>query len=958
MGVATTSKWPPFASRNATTPRPLDATAACPWPAFAPTAEMRSGSPRGAPSLESVCARTSWAEAGPSVHTRRNRPPGSAAEPRRHRLLPGAARGDEEGAVGAGGFAGLEAHPAHSPRIVGCLALGPRHHHDAIARRDRRRAHHFSLTAEPGEIALRSERRTGSIGLADPERAAAPERDGHARRVGSGLRAPRDFDAFVSFERPELPGGLAAHGRPDDVVLGGAELQGRIEVEGAAAVDGVALLVDVDDERDFALLALDGGHPPDDGRVGLRRRRRRRERREVEVEQRGVVIAGREADGDLVAEGPRFDAGPDDGLGGDDARLARELARAHGGRGGWLGRGGGGVRLREGRDGALRRSDLDTVVAPHGLNDDRDQRGRPRERHAGEEDATSLASRPLLGVGRGGKRRRAPRFLRRREERRREDGRREGAQRQRRAFDVAPRGGPRRRRLGHHDLGAFDGHRPRDVGPQRERQRGRRDLEERHGLLGEGREGRRDGRWKRGHGGRKRGELRLRRRRVGGGRGRDGRELVVRGPRGRCVVRGSRGRRGILVGGLVRARLVGGERDLELDRLELLGQPELGGLGGALLRLLRRGERLRQRRRDRRRTGRTRRRDRKRRRHRAERLRRGVGLRLDDVRGALQMLLDEERAAQLLHVELQRGRRPDLLDSIHGLGVGWRSAPSMRAGEVFFVLVLDTHDRRRSIPFDHARATTACTIAAAPPSLSARVHASIVAPVVRTSSTRRTLRPLTPARGRARKAAATFVARASRSREACCGVSRTRINASGNIGRRSARATGRARSADWLKPRSANRETWSGTWHDHRVAQVFRSRPHLAREQGAERTREIGPSLVLEADERARDRAAVDEHGDGSGIARRVALEGRRTGGAENCDEAHAGVARGAARRRDDGREQVQGSAEGIPERHARPSSAVTARLRAGGPARLRERAADALAQGPRRADHSSAVVA
>ena len=133
--------------------------------------------------------------------------------------------------------------------------------------------------------------------------------------------------------------------------------------------------------------------------------------------------------------------------------------------------------------------------------------------------------------------------------------------------------------------------------------------------------------------------------------------------------------------------------------------------------------------------------------------------------------------------------------------------------------------RRRAIQGRHRRGrlqrgglTTRATVAArtsrTPMAISARAHASSVAPVVLTSSTSTTTAPWSGGmpggvRLRGANAPRTLRWRCAAGRPVCVGVARTRRSAAHTGGPPA--PSRRARSSAWLKPRARRRDAWSGT---------------------------------------------------------------------------------------------------------------------------------------------------
>ena len=132
------------------------------------------------------------------------------------------------------------------------------------------------------------------------------------------------------------------------------------------------------------------------------------------------------------------------------------------------------------------------------------------------------------------------------------------------------------------------------------------------------------------------------------------------------------------------------------------------------------------------------------------------------------------------------------------------------------------------------RARVRTSTAPAPAARSARAAASAVAPVVSTSSTRRSVVPRKQRGKRARYADTTFVLRAAADNPACGGRSFVFLSTRARSGTRASRATARATSSAWLKPRSRLRPRESGTGI---TAEAPWSSPEATHERPARRPR-------------------------------------------------------------------------------------------------------------------------
>ncbi len=169
--------------------------------------------------------------------------------------------------------------------------------------------------------------------------------------------------------------------------------------------------------------------------------------------------------------------------------------------------------------------------------------------------------------------------------------------------------------------------------------------------------------------------------------------------------------------------------------------------------------------------------------------------------------------------------------------------------------------RRHSRGRDTTRAAVTALTSAAPAARTTSAHASSVAPVVLTSSTRTIRSPSSCGRAYQRLSANAFrmfSCRASAGRSVCEGVARVRRRAS-TIGTPSRAASSRA----WLKPRCRRRLRWSGTGTTMSALREqiggadAQARPEAVRERAA--------SLVLEGVQDRAQRAVVGADGPARG---------------------------------------------------------------------------------------------
>src|SRR5262249_4991607 len=139
--------------------------------------------------------------------------------------------------------------PADAPRIVLRRTIGPRDD-DAVAGRGERGRAGLTEARDTREIAFGVEYRIARRD-ADEDGVVASERERDARARRKRNDAQR-FDGRITVEREELGEAVLAVRRPDDLVVGDADIDGVRRRNEATRGEPIALLVRVRDDDDLA----------------------------------------------------------------------------------------------------------------------------------------------------------------------------------------------------------------------------------------------------------------------------------------------------------------------------------------------------------------------------------------------------------------------------------------------------------------------------------------------------------------------------------------------------------------------------------------------------------------------------------------------------------------------------------------------------------------------------------